>query len=67
MAVYLGQVIALLLVIMAFKDAAWVDGVALGVVALVVTIVWQVAAMVALRRARIPVYDEPPAAPEQTR
>jgi ATP synthase protein I len=52
---------------MAFKDAAWVDGVALGVVALVVTIVWQVAAMVALRRARIPVYDEPPAAPEQTR
>jgi ATP synthase protein I len=57
MAVYLGQVIVLLLVIMAFKDAAWVDGVALGVVALVVTIVWQVAAMVALRRARIPVYD----------
>ena len=59
MAVYLGQVIALLLVIMAFKDADWVDGVALGVVALVVTIVWQVAAMVALRRARIPVYDAP--------
>ena len=59
MSVYLGQVIALLLVIMAFKDATWVDGVALGVVALVVTIVWQGAAMLALRRARVPVYDEP--------
>lgn len=59
MAVYLGQVIALLLVIMAFKDAAWVDGLALGVVALVVTIVWQAAAMRALRQARIPVYDPP--------
>ena len=59
MAVYLGQVIALLLVILAFKDADWVDGVALGVVALVVTLVWQVFAMRALRRARVPVYDPP--------
>ncbi len=59
MAVYLGQVIVLLLVIIAFKDADWVDGVALGLVALVVTLVWQVFAMIALRRARIPVYDEP--------
>lgn len=61
MAVYLGQVIALLLVIMAFKDADWVDGPSLGWVALVVTIVWQAFAMRALRRARIPVYDEPSA------
>ena len=61
MAVYLGQVIALLLVILAFKDAAWVDGPALGIVALVVTIVWQGFAMRALRTARVPVYD-PPAA-----
>ena len=60
MAVYLGQVIALLLVIMAFKDADWVDGVALGVVAFVVTVAWQVFAMRAFRRARIPVYDPPP-------
>lgn len=59
MAVYLGQVIALLLVIIAFKDADWVDGVALGAVAFVVTIVWQVFAMRALRRARVPVYDLP--------
>lgn len=67
MAVYLGQVIALLLVILAFKDADWVDGVALGVVAMVVTIVWQVAAMVALRRARIPVYDPPATDSGETR
>lgn len=59
MAVYLGQVIALLLVIIGFRDAAWVDGPALGVVALVVTLVWQAFAMTALRRARIPVYDPP--------
>lgn len=64
MTVYLGQVIALLLVIMAFKDADWVDGMALGVVALVVTLVWQVFAMVALRRARVPVYDAPASGPE---
>ena len=57
MAVYLGQVIVLLLVIMLFNDAPSVDGVSLGVVALVVTIVWQVFAMRALRRARVPVYD----------
>lgn len=58
MAVYLGQVIALLLVIILFRDAPWVDGPALGIVAFVVTIVWQVFAMRALRRARVPVYDE---------
>ena len=59
MAVYLGQVFVLLVVIIAFKNADWVDGVALGLVALVVTIAWQVFAMIALRRARTPVYDEP--------
>jgi ATP synthase protein I len=59
MAVYLGQVIVLLLVILAFNDADWVDGVALGVVALVVTVAWQVFAMRALRGARILVYDPP--------
>ena len=59
MAVYLGQVIALLLVIIAFKDADWVDGKALGIVALVVTIVWQLFAMRALRTARVLVYDPP--------
>ncbi len=65
MAVYLGQVF-LLLVIIAFKDASWVDGPALGIVAFVVTIVWQVFAMRALRRARVPVYDLPDG-PEERR
>ncbi len=63
MAVYLAQVIALLLFIMVFRDAPWVDGFALGVTALVVTIVWQAFAMRALRRGRMPVYDEPEEAP----
>lgn len=58
MAVYLGQVIALIGFVIVFKRQAWVDGPALGVTALVVTLVWQVFAMVALRRARVPVYDE---------
>ena len=42
-----------------FNDAPTVDGVSLGVVALVVTLVWQVFAMRALRSARVPVYDPP--------
>lgn len=71
MAVYLGQVLALLVVILVFRDADWVDGPSLGWVAFVVTIAWQVFAMRALRRARVPVYDPAPdavpAAPEDGR
>jgi len=63
MAVYLGQVIALLLFIIVFRGADWVDGFALGVTALVVTLAWQLFAMRALRRAPLPVYDEPEAGP----
>ena len=59
MAVYLAQVIALLLFIMVFRGAEWVDGFALGVTALVVTLAWQLFAMRALRRAPMPVYDDP--------
>lgn len=59
MAVYLGQVIGLLLFLMAFHNASWVHGQALGVAALVVTVAWQVFAMRALRTARVPVYDPP--------
>jgi ATP synthase protein I len=59
MAVYLAQVIALLLFIMVFRGAEWVDGFALGVTALVVTLAWQLFAMRALRRAPLPVYDDP--------
>lgn len=65
MAIYLAQIIALIGFIVVFKNQAWVDGKALGVTALVVTIVWQGFAMVALRRARIPVYDEPATTPEE--
>lgn len=61
MAVYLGQIIALLLFIMAFRDATWVDRPALGIVAGVVTIAWQIFAFRALRAARLPIYDEPAA------
>ena len=59
MAVYLAQVIALLLFIMVFRGAEWVDGFSLGVTALVVTLAWQLFAMRALRRAPMPVYDDP--------
>jgi ATP synthase protein I len=59
MAVYLAQVIALLLFIIVFRGAEWVDGFALGVTALVVTLAWQLFAMRALRRAPLPVYDDP--------
>lgn len=62
MAIYLAQIIALFGFIIVFKGQDWVDGKALGVSALVTTIVWQGFAMVALRKARVPVYDE--AAPE---
>ena len=64
MTVYLGQVIALLLFFIAFRDAAWVDGFALGVTALVVTIAWQAFAYRAMRTTRLPVYDERDDAPE---
>lgn len=57
MTVYLGQVIGLLLFIIGFHNRDWVDGRALGIVAFVVTIAWQVFAMRAFRHARVPVYD----------
>ncbi len=58
LAVYLGQVLVLLVFLMVFLHADWIDGTALGIVALVVTVVWQGCAMRALRKARVPVYDE---------
>lgn len=58
MAVYFGQVIALLVVIIVFRGLDWVDGVAVGLTALVVTLAWQAFAIRALRRSRMPVYDE---------
>jgi ATP synthase protein I len=67
MAVYLGQVLALLLFFIVFRTASWVDGTALAVTALVVTLAWQAFAYRAMRAARMPVYDEPTDGPEQGR
>lgn len=67
MAVYLGQVMALLVFFIVFRDASWLDGTALAVTALVVTIAWQAFAYRAVRNARLPVYDEPGTTPEQGR
>lgn len=57
MTVYLGQVIGLLLVILVIRNASWVDRPAMAIVIGVITIVWQVFALRALRTARIPVFD----------
>jgi ATP synthase protein I len=64
MAVYLGQVFALLVFFIVFRDASWVDGTALALTALVVTLAWQAFAYRAMRGARLPIYDEPSKAPE---
>ncbi len=58
MGVYLGQVLVLLLFMLAFFDASWLDGPAFGWVVLVVTLAWQFFSIRTWRRARIPVYDE---------
>lgn len=59
MSVYFGQVLALLVFMIVFRDREWIDGPALGIAALVITLVWQVFAIRAFRSARFPVYDTP--------
>lgn len=59
MAVYLFQIIGLLVVILIVRRADWVDRPAMAIVIAVVTIAWQLFAMRALRKSRIPIYDEP--------
>lgn len=61
MTIYLGQVLALLVFLIAFHEAAWLDGTAFGAVVLAITIAWQFFLVRAWRRARWSVYDEPPA------
>jgi ATP synthase protein I len=63
MTVYFAQIIGLLIVVLIVRDAAWVDRRAMGIVIGVVTIVWQIFALRALRTARVPVYDEAAVAP----
>lgn len=67
MAVYFAQILVLLVFFIVFRSASWVDGTALAVTALVVTLAWQAFAYRALRGARLPVYDEPTDTPEQGR
>jgi ATP synthase protein I len=59
LAVFFGQMIFLLLVIVALQDAAWLDGTAFGMSAFAVALVWQVFQVVAYARSRKPVFDEP--------
>lgn len=67
MTVYFGQIIALLLFFVAFRRADWLDGTALALSALVVTIAWQAFAYRAMRAARLPIYDETADEPEDGR
>jgi ATP synthase protein I len=57
LAVFLGQLIFLLLVIVALQGADWLDGRAFGLTALAVALVWQVFQVVAFLRSRRPVFD----------
>ena len=61
LAVFFGQMIFLLLVIIALQDADWLDGTAFGLSALAVALVLQVFQVVAFMHSRRPVYDEPAA------
>jgi ATP synthase protein I len=58
--VFLGQMIFLLLVIVALKDADWLDGTAFGLTALAVALVWQVFQVIAYVRTRRLAFDAPP-------
>lgn len=59
MAVYLGQVLAIGIVILAFRDVSWLDGPACGIAILAIALVWQVFQGIAYVRTRKPVYDLP--------
>jgi len=62
MAVYFAQVMVLLGVLVLARRVESFDSVAAGIALLVTVVVWQAAQMYAWRHARVPVYDEPPAA-----
>jgi ATP synthase protein I len=59
LAVFFGQMIFLLLVILWLQGAEWLDGTAFGLSALAVALVWQVFQVVAYVRTRRLVFDEP--------
>lgn len=59
MAVFLGQLIFLLLVIVVLQRASWLNGTAFGATALAVAVVWQVFQVVAYVRSRRLAFDAP--------
>src|SRR5690349_18428740 len=59
LAVFFGQMIFLLLVILWLQGAEWLDGTAFGLSALAVALVWQVFQVVAYVRTRRLVFDAP--------
>jgi uncharacterized membrane protein YdbT with pleckstrin-like domain len=56
--VYLGQLIVLVAVFLVLRRVDWMDGPAFGVVAIVVTLVWQVGQVLGFRRARHEIYPD---------
>ena len=60
LAVFMGQLIFLLIVILALQGAQWLDGTAFGLTALAVALVWQVFQVIAYLRTRRLVFDESP-------
>jgi ATP synthase protein I len=59
LAVFMGQMIFLLVVIIALQNATWLDGTAFGVTVLAVALVWQVFQVIAFVRSRRLVFDAP--------
>ena len=59
LAVFMGQLIFLLVVIIALQDATWLDGRAFGIAVLAVALVWQVFQVIAFVRSRRLVFDAP--------
>ena len=57
LAVFMGQMIFLLVVIISLQGASWLDGTAFGLTVLAVALVWQVFQVVAFVRSRRPVFD----------
>lgn len=59
LAVFMGQMIFLLVVIIALQGATWLDGTAFGLTVLAVALVWQVFQVIAFVRSRRLAFDEP--------
>ena len=59
LAVFMGQLIFLLVVIIALQGATWLDGTAFGLTILAVALVWQLFQVIAFVRSRRLVFDAP--------